>query len=207
MTNTTNPPYRQIRALYDDKTITVYQAYNSSIASAAVEHQKLNASPLFIPRMTWIKPSWNWMMYRCGYSYKDANQSRVLAITMTHEGFLELLRSAGLTTHEAGGKVKRQKGQDTVMVQWDPERSVRVGRLGWRSIQIGIPRVVVGKWVDEWIVGIEDVTDKARELKKELDENKDVCLEELAVKGLVPVERVFEVPEDVRELLRMDVSE
>jgi Domain of unknown function (DUF4291) len=57
-------PYRQIRALYDDQTITVYQAYPASIAVQAVKEQKLNASPEFLlGRMTWIKPSWNWMMY------------------------------------------------------------------------------------------------------------------------------------------------
>jgi len=57
-------PYRQIRALYDDQTITVYQAYSASIAIPAVKEQKLNASPDFlIGRMTWIKPSWSWMMY------------------------------------------------------------------------------------------------------------------------------------------------
>lgn len=52
-------PYRQIRALYDDDTVTVYQAYKRSIADAAVKQQRLNASPDFRPgRMTWIKPSW-----------------------------------------------------------------------------------------------------------------------------------------------------
>ena len=57
-------PYRQIRAVFDDETITVYQAYSASIAVAAVEQQKLNASPDFkLGRMTWIKPSWCWMMY------------------------------------------------------------------------------------------------------------------------------------------------
>lgn len=57
-------PYRQIRALYDDETITVYQAYSTSIALAAVKEQKLNALPDFkLGRMTWIKPSWCWMMY------------------------------------------------------------------------------------------------------------------------------------------------
>ncbi len=60
----TSTPYRQIRALYDDETITVYQAYCPSIALAAVEKQKLNASPNFkLGRMTWIKPSWCWMMF------------------------------------------------------------------------------------------------------------------------------------------------
>ncbi len=56
-------PYRQIRALHDEDTITVYQAYSDEIGKAAVQHQKLSASPAFrYQRMTWIKPSWCWMM-------------------------------------------------------------------------------------------------------------------------------------------------
>jgi len=56
-------PYRQIRALHDAETITVYQAYSAAIADAAIASQKLCASPDFLfTRMTWIKPSWNWMM-------------------------------------------------------------------------------------------------------------------------------------------------
>jgi hypothetical protein len=63
-TPTPQVPYRQIRALYDDETITVYQAYQASIAIPAVKEQKLSASKDFVMgRMTWIKPSWCWMMY------------------------------------------------------------------------------------------------------------------------------------------------
>ena len=58
-----NIPYRQIRALYDDDTITVYQAYSAAIAIPAFRNQKLCTSPDFkLGRMTWIKPSWCWMM-------------------------------------------------------------------------------------------------------------------------------------------------
>lgn len=92
---TPQTPYRQIRALYDEETITVYQAYSSAIADPAVKQQRLSASPAFShTRMTWIKPSWAWMMYRCGYSFKDKGQERVLAIRMTHEGFRQLLGQA-----------------------------------------------------------------------------------------------------------------
>lgn len=57
-------PYRQIRAVYDDETITVYQAYSDAIATAAVETQRLCASKDFsFDRYTWIKPSWCWMMF------------------------------------------------------------------------------------------------------------------------------------------------
>lgn len=57
------PPYRQIRALYTNTTITVYQAYSAAIALPAVAQQNLSAAPEFaFSRMTWIKPSWCWMM-------------------------------------------------------------------------------------------------------------------------------------------------
>jgi hypothetical protein len=53
-------PFRQIRAHYDEQTITVYQAYSAEIATAAVKHQKLNASPTFnLSRMTWVRLSPN----------------------------------------------------------------------------------------------------------------------------------------------------
>jgi hypothetical protein len=62
-TKLSKTPHRQIRASYDDTTITVYQAYSASIALPAVEQQKLNASSDFLfTRWTWIKPSWCWMM-------------------------------------------------------------------------------------------------------------------------------------------------
>jgi len=50
-----SPPFRQIRAHYDEQTITVYQAYSAEIATTAVQHQKLNASRAFsMGRMTWV---------------------------------------------------------------------------------------------------------------------------------------------------------
>ena len=38
-------------------------------------------------RMTWIKPSFLWMMYRAGWGKKDENQKRILAIDISIEGF------------------------------------------------------------------------------------------------------------------------
>lgn len=92
---TSTPPYRQIRAQYTRSTITVYQAYSASIAVAAVSTQSLAASPDFsLSRMTWIKPSWNWMMYRSWYGLKDLRQARILAITMGRAEFEGLLERA-----------------------------------------------------------------------------------------------------------------
>ncbi|KAK5082702.1 hypothetical protein LTR05_006582 [Lithohypha guttulata] len=187
----------QIRAVYDDDTITVYQAYNSGIATAAVEAQRLDASPLFKPaRMTWIKPSWNWMMY----SYKDSNQNNVLALKVKREFFEELLRRSV----ESESDETRRDGEQ-VRVQWDPERNVRCGKLDVsrrvRSIQIGIPRGLKERWVEDSITQIEDVTERARQLKKVLDENTVIDVEELVRAGLLPVERVYTLPEDIERIL------
>ncbi len=55
-------PQRQIRALYNKDTMTVYRVYSAAIAILAVKEQNLCASPDFkVGRMTWIKPSWCWM--------------------------------------------------------------------------------------------------------------------------------------------------
>lgn len=94
----------------------------------------------------------------------------------------------------------------TPVVQWDPERSPKLERLEYRSIQIGVPRGLVEGWAKQDIVAITDVTAKARELKRVLDEEGDVKMEELVKRGLVPVEEVYEVDEEIVERLRMAES-
>lgn len=212
----TTIPYRQIRAEYDSNTITVYQAYNKQIADAAVAAQRLDASPLFkTTRMTWIKPSWAWVLYRAGYSYKDANQERILALKLSHNAFLDLLRRAELTTHDKAqaGEIRNKnnlearKASEVVKVQWDPERTVRLDRLSYRSIQIGIPGALSKQWVEDWIVAIEDVTDRARKLKAVLDSDGEIGVQDLISQGLVPVEKAYDLPDDLKSLLRMDAIE
>ncbi|KAL4730541.1 hypothetical protein ACLX1H_002577 [Fusarium chlamydosporum] len=201
----TSIPYRQIRAQYNDTTITVYQAYKESIARAAVETQKLNASPDFKPgRMTWIKPSWAWMMYRAGYSFKDPGQSRILALRMKHEHFINLLERGVLSSHvqKSNPGEKRGKSSD-VRIQWDPERSPKLEVLPHRSIQIGIPGALSEQWANEWVAEIEDVTDKARDLKKVIDERPEITEEELLALGLIMEERPYDVPESAMTRLEM----
>ena len=85
-----NPPVNQVRAVFDDKTITVYQAYRSEIAIPAVKHQKF-IPPFKFDRMTWIKPSFAWVLYRAGYGHKDKNQARILKIKLPHHAVAEIL--------------------------------------------------------------------------------------------------------------------
>ena len=73
-----------IEAEYDDEGVYFYQAFNDEIADWTLEHQVLGG-PFYNPtRMTWIKPSFAWVLYRSGYARKH-NQTRILKIKLSHE--------------------------------------------------------------------------------------------------------------------------
>ncbi|RPB23273.1 hypothetical protein L211DRAFT_868716 [Terfezia boudieri ATCC MYA-4762] len=191
------PAYRQIRAVYDDETITVYQAYNSEIAIPAVAQQSLTASPAFqLDRMTWVKPSFMWMMYRSGYSYKEPRQAHILAIKITRQSFEALLRQSSV---KEGRALTSEEKSNSVRIQWDPERSIRIEKLPYRSIQIGIGSKICSQYLSG-IVEIQDITETARKLKSLLDEEKDED-----AKLLLPTEKVYPLPEELRSSLKMDV--
>ena len=137
------------------------------------------------------------MMYRSGYSHKDTNQARILAMHMTHDDFISMLRNAVLAVES------HEKGQG-VVIQWDPERGPRLEKRDWRSIQIGLMGDARDEWIKQGIVKIEDVTARARELKRVLDVEKDIGEDDLTERGLLVEEKVFEIPEDIRTRLRMD---
>jgi hypothetical protein len=152
-------PLREIRADHDRDTIVVYQAYSPAIAGPAVAAQKFVA-PFSFSRMTWIKPSFLWMMERCGWGEKPG-QEVVLAVRITRAGWEEALGQATLTERGASGA--------PVLVQWDPERSIRGGKLEYRSIQVGLSRHLIRKYADEWVVAIADESRRVarmRELRK-----------------------------------------
>ena len=55
------PAEREIRSDYDRETIVVYQAYAPAIADAALAAGRF-VPPFSFGRMTWIKPSFLWLM-------------------------------------------------------------------------------------------------------------------------------------------------
>jgi hypothetical protein len=166
-------PHRQIRAAYTDHTVTVYQAYSPAIAGPAVRAGRF-VDPFKRDRMTWIKPSFLWMMYRCGWATKPG-QERVLAVEITRAGFDWALTHACLSHHDRSSGESREEWsqrlrRSPVRVQWDPERSPELSPLPYRSLQLGLGGEAVHRYVDEWTVGITDVTPRLRELAENLDE-------------------------------------
>ena len=83
---------KQVFAQYDSRCIRVYQAYKPAIAEEAVCLQRFGKA-FNVNRMTWIKPSFLWMMYRSNWGTKK-DQACILAIDVYRETFERLLAKA-----------------------------------------------------------------------------------------------------------------
>jgi hypothetical protein len=181
---------RQVRARYTDRTITVYQAYPEEIARASVAAGRFVA-PFKRDRMTWIKPSFLWMMYRCGWATKPG-QERVLSIEIRRDGFEWALANAALGDFDRDlypdrPTWARRVRTSPVRVQWDPERGLDGQPLPYRSLQVGLGGVAVDRYVDEWTETITDITDLVRKIGGDRG----------ALAGLLPAESVYPLPPDV----------
>ncbi len=168
---------KEIRAVYTDETIRVYQAYNKTIAEEAVNNGTFGAH-FSMDRMTWIKPSFLWMMYRCGWAQKE-NQEHVLAIDIKRTGFDKAVDSAVISTFSEDLGItkdewqKRVKESD-VRVQWDPEKDINGNNLSYRSLQLGLRGDAVKEYVHDWIVKVTDITDYVNELNALRINNEDI---------------------------------
>ncbi|WP_318204680.1 DUF4291 domain-containing protein [Streptomyces sp. SCL15-4] len=160
-------PLYRIRARHTDTTVTVYQAYRPEIGRAAARAGRFPTA-WKRDRMTWVKPSFLWMMYRCGWGTKE-NQETVLALDITREGFEWALRHACLShyvpaLHPDQAAWKQELARSPARVQWDPERDLHHNPLPHRSLQLGLAGQAAARYADEWIVGIRDVTPLAGQI-------------------------------------------
>jgi hypothetical protein len=190
-------PRYVIRTAFSESTVRVYQAYRAEIALAAGRF----VPPFSMGRMTWIKPSFNWMMYRCGYATKSG-QEVVLGIDITREGFEWALEHAVLSSfnpsiHSSHDEWRSTLSEAPVRIQWDPERDWRLSVVdGVRAIQIGLTGEAVQRYVDNWIVRLEDVTPVAHRL--------DVDLKNGAIPDNLPDN--LETPYPLSSALRLKLS-
>lgn len=157
----------RIRALFDANSIVMYQAYSDAIADAALAAGRF-VPPFSMGRMTWIKPSFLWLMHRSNWAHKP-NQTRVLRVRITREGWDHALSKGVLTSYEPRAHAsdsawRREFEGAAVHVQWDPERTLRGADAQINAIQVGLSRSVIEQFVHEWTVSIEDITPLARKM-------------------------------------------
>lgn len=190
---------RVIRAVYDNETIIVYQAFNKNIAKSAAENQTFISPPFKMERMTWIKPSFLWMMYRSGWAQKEDGK-QILRIKITRQGFEDALRMSCLSTfnkdlHISKEDWKIQLVKSPVRTQWDPERDLFLNSLNYRTIQVGLSGIAVTNYINKWIISIENITDYVNEiylLSKINSEN---------AKTILPKEEIYPVPIDIKQII------
>jgi len=161
------PAANAIRADYDRDTVTIYQAFSDAIANAALAAGRF-VSPFSFHRMTWIKPSFLWLMHRSNWGQKSG-QTRVLAVRVRRAGWEKALSMGVLTTFVPGVFASPDEWAERfataqVHVQWDPERTLRGAATSDGSIQVGLSRHVIREYTDEWVVRIEDYTPRVRKI-------------------------------------------
>lgn len=194
-------PLHEIRADYDAISIVVYQAYAPAIALPAVRHNRF-VSPFSLNRMTWIKPSFLWMMERSNWGQKPG-QEHILAVRITRQGWEDALSQAVLTSFERDvyrdhDDWRRQLDAAPVRVQWDPERTLRGASLPYRSIQVGLSRHIIQRYVDEWTVEIRDITPLVRKFSTLIQSGKASDAQDL-----LPKERAYPLPDPIARRLGM----
>lgn len=178
---------REIRAIYDETEIIVYQAFNDEIADWALNNGRFGG-PYKFSRMTWIKPSFFWMMHRSGWATKPGQQ-RILAISIKRTFFDSLVNRGILTSNYNDDDIKWKESfaNNDTRIQWDPERDVAGIKLkNVRAIQIGVSGASLIKMHEQAICSIQDITQYAIDTRSRLLDT------EIGV-TLMPNERLYSI--------------
>lgn len=193
---------QQILAYQQDEQIVVYQAYNHQIADYAVKNQTLGGTHYSYNRMSWIKPNFLWMMFRCGWASKE-NQEKVLAFWLSKADFESILKQAVFSSfnpayHTSHDYWKEELNQKEVRLQWDPDHDPFGGKLTRRAIQIGMKGIILEAFGKQQIKLIEDITDFVKEQKFHVDNRE---LDKLSV----PIETIYQLAdESLRKRIGVD---
>ncbi|RQP22482.1 DUF4291 domain-containing protein [Piscinibacter terrae] len=153
---------RHILAQFDDTSVIVYQAYRPSIARHAIEHGRFGGPDFSFQRMSWIKPNFLWMMYRCGWGTKEG-QEMILALRLKRPFFDELLAQAVESAYDPSVHPSREAWQaavegSEVRLQWDPDHSPSGARQSRRAIQLGLRGSMLRRMAHDDLLEVIDMT-------------------------------------------------
>ncbi|HAP78986.1 MAG TPA: DUF4291 domain-containing protein [Ruminococcus sp.] len=162
---------KEIYAYYNREHIRVYQAYNKQIAEQAVSLQTFGNN-FSLNRMTWIKPSFLWLMYRSNWGTKK-NQEYILALDIYREAFDSLLEGAVLTSPEHNSDSwEKDFKETTVYCQWDNDRNINGKALNRYAIQIGIKSDILKDFISSGIYKITDLTPSVKKWNEQRKSGK-----------------------------------
>jgi hypothetical protein len=142
--------------------------------------------------MSWIKPNFLWMMYRCGWGTKQG-QEVTLALRLRRTFFEDILAQSVQSTYYSGHYPTRDqwqvaKARSAVRLQWDPDHDPRGTKLARRAIQLGLRNEILQAYGKRELLEVVDMTDFVAE------QRPNATMPGFA--GLrTPIERVY-VPSD-----------
>lgn len=200
--------HSRFMAEWDADGVFFYQAFNDAIADYAIEHQRFGGEAFNPTRMTWIKPSFGWVLYRSGYG-KKPNQTRVLKIKLGHDAVAEILnRSAVVHSSPHGESLPAQTAAGRIgRIQWDPARDLFSGEKGEprrmlrsRAIQIGMSGRLSEFYVEN-TVSIADVTALAHRVGQAHASRKGAGIAD--IESELPVETPYLPSCDHADLVRL----
>jgi hypothetical protein len=153
---------RHILAQYDDTSVIVYQAYRPSIARYAIERGRFGGPDFSFQRMSWIKPNFLWMMYRCGWGTKEG-QEMILALRLKRPFFDEVLAQAVESSYDPSVHRSREAWQASVessevRLQWDPDHSPSGAKQDRRAIQLGLRGRMLQRMAGDDLLEVIDMT-------------------------------------------------
>lgn len=191
-----------IIAQYSDKHIVIYQAFKDSIAEYAVAHQCFGGGDYDFDRMTWLKPSFLWMMYYSGWAKKE-NQENVLAIQLCRKGFDEILRYAVMSSfykdiYGSSQNWEQELSRSDIQFQWESYHDLLGNKTDRKAVKIGIKGDMLQRYNNEWIQKIENITPFVREQQQMITANQLHALQ-------LPYERAY-CPEDLTILTKIDAT-
>lgn len=153
---------RHITAAMANGTLVVYQAFRPAIAEWAVAHQQFGGPHYSYNRMSWIKTSFLWMMYRSGWAQKEG-QERILAITIKQTDFDTILETMAHATYKQdvygdvaawNDALKTKEGR----IQWDPDHNPKGVPVERRAIQLGMKDDILKQFGTRYCQRIDDIT-------------------------------------------------
>ncbi len=164
---------KHILAQQKDDQILVYQAFNPRITTYAVANQCFGGAHYSFNRMSWIKPNFLWMMYRCGWADKE-NQKRVLAIWIDKSDFDRILDEAVFSSYQADlykspEMWKADLAAKEVRLQWDPDHDIYGAKQERKAIQLGLKGEILKDFGTKMVREIIDITDFVRTQKQKID--------------------------------------
>ncbi|MFN8395516.1 MAG: DUF4291 family protein [Bacteroidia bacterium] len=156
---------RILNCAFDEEGVYVYQAFSPHIVANAVELGTFGKG-FGLDRTSWIKPSFGWTLQRSEYATKHRMEA-IARIKVHHWAWFEMLQSSApahydpnIYANELEWNAALKRCQ--VVMQWDPDRNLDGRPNGRPAIQLGLKAEILPRYVNEFIIGVEDVTELAR---------------------------------------------